>query len=87
MADIVFILGAGASVDAGAPVMANFIEKARYFYDQNKSGKLIPAMDQTTVDSFKTAFDAIGNLQMVNSKSQFDVFNIDDPAKSIISRK
>lgn len=34
----VFILGAGFSVDAGAPVMSNFLQKARQLLDNRESG-------------------------------------------------
>jgi hypothetical protein len=37
MSEIVFILGAGASKNAGAPLMANFLDKAD---ELRKEGKL-----------------------------------------------
>jgi hypothetical protein len=33
VSDIVFILGAGASADAGAPLMADFLDRARDWMD------------------------------------------------------
>ena len=39
MSDTVFILGAGASADAGVPVMNNFLNRARkIFKDDSPSG-------------------------------------------------
>ncbi len=38
--DNVFILGAGASADSGAPLMNNFMDKAEDFRDSDLEGQL-----------------------------------------------
>lgn len=68
MSDIVFILGAGASVDAGAPVMKNFIDTARQLYFLNEIEH---------PEKFKIAFEGISKLQQVHSKSDIDLYNIE----------
>ena len=70
MSEIVFILGAGASADAGAPLMGNFLEKAE---DLLRSG-MVPGQLQP---DFQRTIVAIEKLQCVHSKSQLDLFNIE----------
>lgn len=69
MSEIVLVLGAGASVHAGAPVMATFLETARLL------------AKGITKDPWKThfgrVFDAIDNLQRVHSKAYFDIHNLE----------
>jgi len=69
MSEIVFILGAGASKEAGAPLMNDFLDKARELHRRGES------------DEFKDDFDrilqAISSLQSVHSKSQLDIDNIE----------
>ncbi len=69
MASTVFILGAGASKDAGVPLMTDFLDVA---HDLWKIGKLGEA-DK----SFETVFRGISKLQLVHSKSQLDIQNIE----------
>lgn len=69
MADVVFILGAGCSVHAGAPVMANFIECARDLF-------AIGAVKDKQAE-FELAFETISYLQRVHSKAQLDHNNIE----------
>ena len=69
MSEIVFILGAGASKEAGAPVMADFLDKA----DELRKGGEI---DQSKPD-FDRVFDAISALMSVHSKAQLDLDNIE----------
>lgn len=69
MSEIVFILGAGASKDAGAPLMADFLDRA----DQlRREGKV----DQFKAD-FNRVFDARSNLQPVHSKAKLEFHNIE----------
>lgn len=69
MSEIVFILGAGASKDAGAPLMADFLDRA----DQlRREGKV----DQFKAD-FDRVFDARSNLQPVHSKAKLEFHNIE----------
>ena len=65
MADIVFILGAGASKLAGAPLMADFLDVA---HDLWKTGR-IPSDDK----NFSIVYKGLSSLQQVHSKSQLDI--------------
>ena len=69
MAKHVIILGAGASVACGAPVMENFLDRAQALYANNK--------DLPQRASFERVFHAISDLQRVHSKAQFDLDNIE----------
>lgn len=75
MSNVVFILGAGASAQGGAPVMANFIDVAR---DLLNSG----GVDDSR-DDFRRVFKAIGHLQRVHSKAQLDIHNIESVLTAI----
>jgi NAD-dependent SIR2 family protein deacetylase len=65
----VFILGAGASRQAGAPLMADFLDVAKRLYRTGKT-------DMFEKD-FATVFDALGDMQVIHSKSQLDTTNIE----------
>lgn len=69
MSDIVFILGAGASRQAGAPLMSDFLDKAA---DLLVTGRVNKRRIQ-----FEKVFSAIGGLQQVHSKAQLDLNNIE----------
>ncbi len=69
MSEIVFILGAGASKEAGAPLMADFLDKAEELRKHDK-------VDQFKAD-FDRVFDAISALQRVHSKAELDLDNIE----------
>jgi hypothetical protein len=69
MSDVVFILGAGASVDAGAPVMGDFLERAQRL--------LITRKVEDKREHFERVFLAISKLQVVHSKAQLDLNNIE----------
>jgi len=69
MATNVFILGAGASREAGAPLMFDFLDTAR---DLLRSQRVT---DSTS--AFDTVFRGIAALQRVHSKSQLDANNIE----------
>jgi hypothetical protein len=69
MSSIVFILGAGASVESGAPSMWNFLDVAANLLLQGK-------VDHARGD-FETVFKVIGHLQRVHSKSNLDLINIE----------
>jgi hypothetical protein len=65
----VFVLGAGASVHAGAPVMATFLENAKL---------LSKGITQDPWKShFERVFKAINDLQRVHSKAYFDIHNLE----------
>ncbi len=69
MANIVFILGAGASREAGAPLMNDFLDVADNLW---KSGEVGDKAQQ-----FELVFKTIGALQAVHSKAQLDLINIE----------
>jgi NAD-dependent SIR2 family protein deacetylase len=69
LSEIVFILGAGASKDAGAPLMADFLDKAD---ELRREGKV----NQFKAD-FDRVFDARSNLQPVHSKARLEFHNIE----------
>jgi hypothetical protein len=69
MSEIVFILGAGASVDSGAPLMGNFLERADRLHRQN-----LPDLDN---QAFERVFQAISKLQAVHSKATLDLDNLE----------
>lgn len=69
MSNVVFILGAGASKKAGAPLMADFLDVASDLLRSN-------AVQEKRAE-FERVFAAIGALQSVHSKAQLDLNNIE----------
>lgn len=69
MNDVVFILGAGASADAGVPLMANFLDRSR---DLLAGGRVDDAKAQ-----FDLVFRGITALQQVHSKANVDIHNVE----------
>jgi len=69
MSDVVFILGAGASRDCGAPLMTDFLDTASRLLSTNDVGG--------KKEDFELVFKAISSLQAVHSKSQLDLNNIE----------
>src|SRR5438552_357126 len=69
MSDIVFILGAGASKQAGAPLMNEFIDTAESMLRSNNCGHDKPA--------FELVFKAIAALQPVYAKALIDTNNLE----------
>lgn len=69
MAKTVFILGAGASAQAGAPLLGNFLEVARDLWELEEVGD--------AKDHFKRVFDGITALQSVHTKAELDLGNIE----------
>jgi len=67
MAKSVYILGAGASREAGAPLMYDFLDKAEDIYQE----------DRDSQEDFRRVFKAISDLQVVHSKSYLDLYNIE----------
>src|SRR5216684_6744294 len=68
----VFILGAGFSANAGAPVMWDFIEQAKLLRDDARLG--LPAEDQKT---FERVFKRLGELRVAQAKMDIDIENIE----------
>jgi len=69
MSNIVFILGAGASQQCGAPLMNDFLDKAYRLWKTDE----YPEKNE----HFKKVFDSIGALYAVHSKSELDLINIE----------
>lgn len=69
MSKVVFILGAGASKQAGAPLMADFLDSASNLLTKGETGD--------KQGDFTRVFKAIGSLQKVHSKSKLDLYNIE----------
>src|SRR3990172_7862318 len=69
MANTVFILGAGASHDAGVPMMNEFLDVSRELLTNGSVGEF--------KDDYETVFKGISKLQLVHSKSQLDIQNVE----------
>ncbi len=69
MSETVFVLGAGASKEAGAPVMADFLDRA---YALSKE-----TLDKRAKASLDLVFRARDELQRVHSKAQLDLDNVE----------
>jgi hypothetical protein len=69
MSRVVVVLGAGASRQAGAPLMADFLDVAA---DLPQREEVKEAQDQ-----FVAVFEGISRLQQVHSKAQLDLHNIE----------
>ncbi len=69
MSETVFILGAGASKSAGAPLTADFLNKADELRKEGKADEFGPDFDRV--------FNAISELQIVQSKARLDLDNIE----------
>lgn len=69
MSQVVFILGAGASRDCGAPLMYDFLDTA--------SRLLSTGEVKHKKEHFDRVFKSISSLQAVHSKSQLDLNNIE----------
>ncbi len=69
MSNTVFILGAGVSAGAGAPLMNDFLDKAEHLMLEGVLGEDDPI--------FRLAFKAIAQLQSVHAKSTLDLENIE----------
>ena len=69
MANTVLILGAGASKLAGVPLMNDFLDVARDLLILKQTGEY--------EENFKAVFEGISKLQLVHSKSQLDIQNVE----------
>lgn len=69
LSNVVFILGAGASKQCGAPLMSDFLDVASDLLRSN-------AVQEKRAE-FEKVFAAIGALQSVHSKAQLDLNNIE----------
>ncbi len=69
MSEVVFILGAGASKDCGAPLMNDFLDTASRILSTNEAGD--------KKEDFERVFKVVSALQSVHSKAQLDLNNIE----------
>ncbi len=69
MSEIGFVLGAGASKDAGAPLMADFLDVADDLTKQN--------LAKEAQEDFNLVFKARAELQQAHSKAQLDIRNLE----------
>jgi hypothetical protein len=68
----VYILGAGFSANAGAPVMWNFIEQAKLLLDDVRLG--LPSEDRKT---FARVFKRLAEIRVAQARMAIDVENIE----------
>ena len=67
MSDVVFILGAGASKDGGAPTMPEFLDTSNQLF---RTG-----MVNDVRKDFERVFEGIGALCSAHSKAALDLVN------------
>ena len=67
----IFILGAGASRQAGGPLMSNFLDVAEALLRKKTDGVF------EVKDNFEDVFNALAELQAVHAKSFLDLDNIE----------
>jgi NAD-dependent SIR2 family protein deacetylase len=68
----VFILGAGFTADAGAPVMKNFLQRSKYLLDNPD-----PSLPATDRDAFTRVFQFLRRLRAAQAKITLDLENIE----------
>lgn len=73
----VFIFGAGASKNSGAPLMTNFLDKAEYLYRGLMVNQNYVSPIQAK-DHYQLVFEALDSMQSLHSKSNIDLDNIED---------
>ncbi len=66
----VFILGAGASVACGAPLMRDFIPRAKKLQERNAFGQSSDAVQEVLNAAYR-------DLRQVQAKSSIDYWNIE----------
>jgi hypothetical protein len=71
MSKTVFILGAGTSKDSGAPLMNEFLDRSRRLFGSGECGEKYR-------EDFKLVLGAISDLQKIHSKSELDLYNIEE---------
>jgi NAD-dependent SIR2 family protein deacetylase len=69
MSETVIILGAGASVEAGVPVMKDFLDVAERLLQKNDV--------EDSQKDFKAVFSAISALEPVHAKTEIDLNNLE----------
>jgi len=80
----VFILGAGASVEAGAPILNDFLKRARELLDNPRSG-----LTPEEREAFRRVFEWRGNIYpalrflKLNLENLEDLFSLIDMASML----
>ena len=69
MSEIIFVLGAGASVHCGTPLMKDFLNVARNLQRRGEVGE--------ASNAFNNILAAVNNLFAVHSKANLDIDNIE----------
>jgi NAD-dependent SIR2 family protein deacetylase len=69
MNDVLFVIGAGASVHTGVPTMPHFLDRARDLFVSRQVEDARP--------QFERVFRGIGALQQVHSKANVDIHNVE----------
>jgi hypothetical protein len=77
MADNVILFGAGASFDAGVPLLGNFIEKMKGYALRGMDDKRQP-LSESDIQVFKKAWNAIYSLNEYHARAAFDDRNLED---------
>src|SRR6266513_2943931 len=70
MSEIVFILGAGASKEAGAPLMKDFLTRADQLRRESKTGQY--------AEDFQRVDNAINALTSVHSKAGLNLYDLEE---------
>src|SRR5882762_10014601 len=71
----VFILGAGASRQAGGPLMSDFLDKAEELYRTGRAGEAKGA--------FKDVLNAVSELQGIHAKAYLNLDNFETLFRAI----
>src|SRR5690242_15897502 len=70
MSEIVFILGAGASREAGAPLMKDFLPRADQLRGESRTGQY--------AEDFQRVDNAINELTRVHSKARLNLTDLEE---------
>ena len=71
--NVVFIMGAGFSAEAGGPLISNFLDKTRKIYRITGENEFV----EKTRKDFELVNEVIGNIRSINSKAYLDFDNIE----------
>lgn len=71
--NVLFVMGAGASFEAGLPLMNDFIDKAQKIFRIYSKETFIA----DSLSDYNTVMDMIASLQVIHSKSFLNLYNIE----------
>jgi hypothetical protein len=71
--NVVFIMGAGFSAEAGCPVMSNFLDKSRKIFRRSERNEFI----ERSLPDFYNVEKSIGELNSMQAKAYLDLENIE----------